>query len=175
MNTQKETWKDIERFAGIYQVSDLGNVRSLDRYDSMGRFWSGKQLTPQFDGRKNYLHVNLCGTTYQIHTLVAKAFVKNPNMYKEVNHIDERKTNNKASNLEWCSRKYNNLYGSRGAHWKGENNPSAKLSNQEVVSILEQRKQGDKLKNIAARYGVSLNHICNICNGKRRGEGNYNN
>ena len=51
--------------------------------------------------------------TYLVHRLVASTFIDNPNNYKEINHIDEDKTNNKISNLEWCSRIYNVNYGNR--------------------------------------------------------------
>ena len=107
-----EVWKDIEHYKGIYQVSNRGRVRSLDR-QSNGRFYYGKVLTNRIraDGYVDVmLSVNRSQYRPKIHTLVAKAFIDNPNQYSEVNHKDECKSNNAVSNLEWCSRQYNNQY-----------------------------------------------------------------
>lgn len=60
-----------------------------------------------------FLYKNNIRKTYLVHRLVASTFIDNPNNYKEINHIDEDKTNNKISNLEWCSRIYNVNYGNR--------------------------------------------------------------
>ena len=114
-----EIWKPIKGYEGLYEVSNFGRIRSLDRWCSHRR---GKQLkkgkilkTRQtWDG---YLIVNLYKAgrikTVKVHRLVAEVFLPNPNNYKEVNHKDECKTNNIVSNLEWCDRKYNINYGTR--------------------------------------------------------------
>lgn len=98
----KEIWKDIEGYEGFYQVSNLGNVRSLN-YGNKGFV---KNLKPRIV-KDGYYMVNLKNKNYQIHQLVAKAFISNPNNYVEINHKDENKHNNCADNLEWCSREYN--------------------------------------------------------------------
>ena len=100
-----EEWRDIKGYEGLYQVSNLGRVRS-ERKILKG--------TPDKDG---YLRVALCknGTRkyFGIHRLVAIAFIYNTNNYPCVNHRDENKTNNRAKNLEWCTIAYNNCYGDR--------------------------------------------------------------
>lgn len=103
-----EVWKDIPGYEGHYQVSNMGNIRSFKRGVNL--------LKPR--GSRNgggYSHLSLYMNgnekDYNIHRLVAAAFVPNPNAFSEVNHIDENKHNNKASNLEWCSRLYNMNYG----------------------------------------------------------------
>ena len=115
----KEIWKTIEGFEGLYEVSNLGRVRSLDRvrkagYGSTANI-KGKILAPQNINNRKYLTVNLyrneIGKHYLVHRLVANAFIPNPNNLPEVNHKDENPSNNNVSNLEWCDRKYNNLYG----------------------------------------------------------------
>ena len=113
----KRIWKDIEGFEGLYQVSNLGEVRSLTReitrYDGYTQSYIGKILKQS--NHKGYFLVSLCeNSIYKhiyVHTLVAQAFLPNPNNYNEINHKDENKHNNCVWNLEWCDRSYNNSYG----------------------------------------------------------------
>ena len=103
----QERWKDIEDYDGAYQISDLGRVRSC-KYG----YWRIRR--PGKDGN-GYLYINLCKDrnikNVKIHRLVARYFVKNDNIFNsEINHKDENKENNRASNLEWCDRKYNLTY-----------------------------------------------------------------
>lgn len=110
-----EKWADIKGYEGKYQVSDLGNIRGIDRTDNLGRKVKGKTITQQTH-KNGYKFVKLRSDgvqkTFSVHRLVADAFCDNPNNLPEVNHIDEDKNNNRASNLEWCTRQYNNSYGS---------------------------------------------------------------
>ena len=107
-----EIWKDIKGYEGLYQVSNMGRIKSLN-YRRTGEegLLSGK---PNSGG---YLIVNLSKNkkrkSFYIHKLVAENFLPNPKNLPEVNHIDENKENNTVYNLEWCDRKYNNNYGSR--------------------------------------------------------------
>ena len=104
MNTESENWKDIEHFEGYYQISNLGNVRSVSRQVSKHEFRPGKTLKPKL--QYNVYKVGLTNKAkirrdYRIDFLVAKAFV---NGYKEgmvVCHIDCDPFNNKANNLMW--------------------------------------------------------------------------
>lgn len=115
-----EVWKDIPDFEGYYQASNIGRIRSVDRYvnDRWGnkRLLKGQIIKPQFD-KDGYLRLNLnkqCKKIpKRINRIVAEAFIPNPNNLPQVNHKDENKLNNRVSNLEWCSVMYNNLYGSR--------------------------------------------------------------
>ena len=104
---QQEVWRDVDGYEGMYQVSDLGRVRSRKSGE-----W--KVLRPVNNG-KGYLIVNLCKDgvmkTYRIHRLVAQAFIDNTDSSKTlINHIDECKQNNRVSNLEYCTALYNNTY-----------------------------------------------------------------
>lgn len=104
---QHEIWKDIFGYDGMYQVSDLGRVRSLkfgkERILKNGTTGSGYLTVCLFKDNK----VN----GFLVHRLVASAFIPNDNIFNtDINHRDECKQNNKVSNLEWCDRRYNNTY-----------------------------------------------------------------
>ena len=112
-----EIWRDIAGYEGLYQVSNWGNVRSLDHVveNKYGyRIVTGKNRKNQT--RPNgYLFVMLSKKSKQngfdIHRLVATAFLDNPQKLPCVNHKDENKKNNCVENLEWCDYKYNSNYG----------------------------------------------------------------
>lgn len=114
----KECWKPIPAYMGLYEASNLGNIRSVDRYESwttpsgqiVTRFRPGKQLTPTCKNRRannitSTLYVSLCkdGKTsvFAIHEIIASLWVKNPHHYTTIQHKDKNKQNNAASNLEW--------------------------------------------------------------------------
>ena len=113
-----EIWKPIPEFEGLYEVSNFGNVRSLDRKviqkNAFGTYsdviYKGQLL--KFNKAKNgYLYFTArsqtSNKTLKPHRLVAILFVENPHMYLEVNHIDGNKENNHYTNLEWCTSKQN--------------------------------------------------------------------
>lgn len=174
----QEIWKKISDYPN-YEVSNLGRVRSIDRIDSLGRKKKGQILKPQYDGRRLYLHVCLSREgkciTKNIHRLVAEAFIKNPYNLKEVNHKDEDKTNNKASNLEWCDHIYNNRYGSKPSKSRGLNNPMNKFDK----SVIDYIKKNHILcggsmrnKDLAKMFNISPTHVCAIAHGRRWNDAN---
>lgn len=114
----KEVWKDVLGYEGLYQVSNLGRVKSLFREvhykdGRIGHF--PEMILRQGTNHKGYKVVYLSKSsskkTALVHRLVAKAFIPNPNSLPQINHKDEDKVNNTADNLEWCNAKYNNNYG----------------------------------------------------------------
>lgn len=108
------TWKDIEGYEGLYQVSSTGLVRSLDRINSAGKRIKG-QIRHQTKNKNGYLYVNLCknGVVHNcsVHRLVANAFIPNPDDLYTVNHKNENKEDNRVENLEWMTLQNNLRYG----------------------------------------------------------------
>lgn len=104
---ENEKWKDIDGYDGMYQVSDLGRVRSK---------YSGEWKMLRFDmDRHGYFRVVLSKygkhKRFLVHRLVAQAFIKNDDDTKnQINHIDECKQNNRLSNIEYCTAQYNMTY-----------------------------------------------------------------
>ena len=106
-NIENEEWRDIDGYDGMYQVSDIGRVRSL-------KYGKVRVLKPQKDNG-GYLFVNLYRDRkmkhFLVHRLVAQAFIQNDDETKtQINHINEVKSENRVSNLEWCSAQYNMTY-----------------------------------------------------------------
>ena len=127
-NSILENWKDIPDWEGLYQVSNLGRVRSLDRFVEVNVFGKrkGKQIKKGkvlnlvlHNGAGKHPEYMVCLAkngkckNMYVHRLVAMAFIPNPNGLPEVNHKDENSLNNVVSNLEWCDRTYNYYYGTR--------------------------------------------------------------
>lgn len=110
-----EIWVDVIGFEGLYKVSNIGRVKSVDRIikkkNGKNIFTIGKLLTQHENGHgysivilydKNHNH-----NTKKVHRLVAEAFIDNPKKYQVVNHINQVRTDNRVCNLEWCSYRYN--------------------------------------------------------------------
>ncbi len=100
---KEERWLPVVGFEGLYEVSSLGRVKSLN-YRSTGK----EEILSLHDNGKGYLHVDLCknGKMYHksVHRLVARAFIPNPENKREVHHIDGNTHNNCVSNLQWVTR-----------------------------------------------------------------------
>lgn len=126
-----EIWKDIKDYEGKYQISNLGNIKSLPR--QMG-FYSNSniKIINGYIKKEGYFQVDLYKDNHRkkfyTHRLVAKAFIYNPNNYPQINHKDENKSNNTVDNLEWCTAKYNINYGSRTENAKKNKINHSKLS-----------------------------------------------
>ena len=113
-------WKDIAGYEGLYQISNLGEVKSLKRTYQCGNCGNitkelREKLMKQSTSKFGYKRVKLCKNgnenIWLIHRLVAIAFLDNKTLLPQVNHKDENKSNNMVDNLEWCDAKYNINYG----------------------------------------------------------------
>lgn len=111
---QIENWETIKNYEGLYEISNHGRVRSLDRFVN-GRytnkaFAKGRILIPNKNGT-GYLAVSLCFNGNQknthVHRLIATYFIPNPYNLPQVNHKDGNKQNNNLDNLEWVTHKEN--------------------------------------------------------------------
>ena len=115
----KEIWKDIQDYEGLYQISNLGNVRSLKKWcgNRYQEKWKDeiKKLKPTDNGY-GYLIISLRKNkkrkNFYIHRLVAKAFLKNEENKSQINHKDYNRYNNKINNLEYCTPKENTMHSS---------------------------------------------------------------
>ena len=110
-----EEWRDVVGYEGLYQVSNLGRVKSLSRGTNKNQHTNNTRIMKQHIASSGYLslcfEVDTKKEFLSIHRLVANAFLPNPNNLPCVNHKDENKLNNKVDNLEFCTYKYNSNYG----------------------------------------------------------------
>ena len=105
----REIWEDIPGYEGMYQVSNIGNVRSMN-YKGHGEV---KNLTPKCNNCGRLwvdLWKNGTGKCHLVHRLVAIAFIPNPFNHPQINHLDENPKNNRVENLEWCTALHNVRY-----------------------------------------------------------------
>ena len=156
-----EEWKDIVGYEGLYQVSNLGNIKSFKRYIE------GKLLIPKSD-KDGYKEIGIRDITgkrtfKRIHRLVAEAFIPNPNKYKFINHKDNNPTNNTVDNIEWCSIEYNNKYRftNGNACHKGEKHPMSSLTNEDVIRIAAIGNQNTHSEPIIAKLFNTTRSIVN--------------
>ena len=181
----KEEWKNIAGYEGLYEVSNMGRVRSLNYNRRIGKI---KVLKPQNNGQ-GYLVVKLSknreGKRFKVHRLVAQTFIPNPFGKPQVNHKDENKTNNNVENLEWVTAKENNNYGTRTERAAKAliNNPklSKALINNPKLSkaVLQYTKDGKLIaeypssKEAARQTRINRGNISSCCRGKIKSAGGY--
>lgn len=174
----EELWKDIAGYEGLYQVSNQGRVRSLDRYvECVDTYRHYKGRIMKLDKRKNgYLQVNLkrqkLNKQFLIHRLVAQAFIPNPDSLPCVNHKDENKENNNVDNLEWCTEAYNNEYG-EGHKKRSENAIKYAIKNQSKA-VLQFSLNGEYIAEYYSATEAGRKNNCRqggiseCCNGKQK-------
>lgn len=182
----EEIWKDVKNYEGLYQVSNLGRVKSLGN----NRSRKEKILKPHTT-KAGYLMVGLYkngkGKDFLLHRIVAMEFIPNPNNYPQCNHLDENKKNNCVENLEWCTAKFNINYGTRNekmaAALKGRKRPeetvkkiSAALSKPLLqIDPLTNKiiKEWESATEVKEKLGLNNRHISECCNGKLKSSGGF--
>ena len=166
-----EIWLPIEGYENLYEVSNLGRVRRLESFvtntNGVRRKVPGKILKP--GTARGYLIVNLSkngiSRPFLIHRIVSTAFLPNPDNLPQVNHRDENKQNNSVENLEWCSAKDNNNYGTRNKRI------SEKRSKQ--VLCVELNQIFPSLNEAARQLRLSVGNISNVLAGRSKTTGGY--
>ena len=154
---------------GLYQVSNLGNVRSLN-YNKTKKIQHLKKVV---NNKRGYLAVGLSKKGIfkikTVHRLVAETFISNPNNLPQVNHIDENKLNNSVTNLEWCTNKYNINYGTR----------KERISEKKGRKIIQLDKDDNIIKvwngtcQASRELKINEGNIWEACNNKRKTAGKY--
>lgn len=154
----KEEWRDIKNYEGYYQVSSLGEVRSLNRLIKTGtgyRTKRGQKINGVISNR-GYVNQRLWkdGKMKNIleHRLVANAFIPNPNNLPEINHKDGNKLNNTVKNLEWVSRSQNIIHAFETGLEKPKKSIITKTTFDNIVSEIS---EGCKVKDILKKYNCS--------------------
>ena len=162
-----EEWRDVVGYEGRYQVSSMGRVKSLVRKDCLGRTVKERFLKPCMD-KDEYLLVTLCAggkpKTLRVHRLVCEAFHENPDNKSDVNHINENKTDNRAVNLEWSTRRENCNHGSRNERVaKSQSKPVAQYAQDgELIKVWPSTMEAER------QAGFNCGNISLAANGNRK-------
>ena len=181
-----EVWKDIEGFEGLYQVSNLGRIKSLPKKNGCC-IQKNEKIMKQFDNKNGYLCLSLSKNnkwkTYVVHQLVANAFLDRNNFKSmnyenkekininklDINHKNENKKDNRVENLEYCTRSYNNCYRNK-----------IKIITDKISKKVNQYDlQGNFIKmwkstrEVERTLGINHTSISFCCNGKYKKAGGY--
>lgn len=169
-----ELWKPIIGYEGIYEVSNMGNIRSIDRHRADGAFISGRKIKTSL--AMGYPYFNACkngrSSPIYVHQCVAEAFIGlRPDGF-QINHIDGDKRNNFVGNLEYVTPSQNMSHAiSRGLNVvprpdnRGENHGMSKLLNSDIPDIKHLLSSGHSVEEVSGIYGVSRATINDIKRG----------
>ena len=169
-----EIWKPIKDFEGLYEVSNLGRVKSLSRlkHPNCGRYYLKEKILKIWKNPNGYYATCLSKNgnhTKTIHRLVAETFIPNQNNYPCVNHKDEDKSNNCVDNLEWCTWEYNNNYKNKGE----------RISKTKFKKVSQYDLEGNYIKEWESILGaskqlnISSSGITNCIHGRSKSAGGY--
>lgn len=174
-------WREVKGFEGFYEVSDTGRVRSVNRNvqscNGVNRHLCGREMKITRSKNKHrhgdcYYVVNLRkhGKSFvkTIHSLVADAFIPNPENHPTVNHIDGNKGNNHVSNLEWVSYKDNNIH----ALYTGLRKPRGVKISQETIDG-EFISMYKSVCEASRETGISRGSISHCVNGYTKSAGGF--
>jgi hypothetical protein len=171
MKQDIEIWKPLKNYEVLYEISNLGRVRSLIKKGNS----LYKIKKTNMDVSTGYINIQLrknnIPLTKRVHRLVAETFIPNLDNKPIVNHIDGNKKNNRVDNLKWVTYSENTLHSFKlGLQKKifGNNNYITKIKDEDVLKIRELIKEGKTNRDIAKLYKVNPSQISRIKTGKRR-------
>ena len=168
----EEIWKPVVGYEGLYEVSNVGRVKGLDRQvRTKGgglKFWKGKLLKPALN-TGGYPFVGLCKdgvrTSMQVHTLIMDTFVGPRPKGFEVCHNDNDRSHSVLSNLRYDSRKGNHAdMRAHGTWQEGEAHPQSKLTAEDVLEIRAGHARGLTCRELAEQYNITHQAIRAIVN-----------
>ena len=183
----EEVWKDVVGYEGMYQVSNLGRIRSLDRFVNSSVINIGKKKTK---GRilkqcicHGYLVVSLGknGKTQRVHRLVANEFIPNPENKPHIDHINTIRTDNRVENLRWVTAKENSnnpiskekirkVMTGRKQSEESNNKRKEKAKKQKVICV-ETNTIYESMKECGRKNGITSSQISRACRGIRKTAG----
>ena len=156
----EEIWKDIYfeennkiiDYRGLYQISNLGRIKSLKR-----KYTTENRILKYHKNNSGYCYVDLCKNSetkrFLIHRLVAIHFIANPNNLSQVNHKNENKEDNCVENLEWCTHEYNQKYGTKSKRQsekikgrKASDDTKLKMSKSRSKKVIQYDLNGNIIK-----------------------------
>ena len=172
----REEWKDIKGYEGLYQVSNLGRIKSLPKKIKMRNQYTEKEMIlKQETDKRGYARITLCKENEkhkqaQVHRLVAIAFIPNKKNKPQINHKDGNKLNNNVDNLEWVTAKENTQHALRIGLKK--NFKRIKVNQYDLYGNFI--KQWESLTSASKGTNMSSNsHICSCCRGERKTAGGF--
>ena len=176
MQNQEEIWKDVVGYEGLYQVSNLGRVKSLPKYH-----FNRTIILKKWIDKKGYEHISLSKNNNikhkSVHRLIAETFIPNPENKLEVDHINGIPSDNRVVNLRWCTRKENCNFPLYREHSSKERcwMYNRKLDLHPRARKVGQYSIGGELiriwcccKDACDTLGLSRGAVSQCCNGKRK-------
>ena len=157
----EEVWRDIVGYEGLYMVSNMGRVKSLNYNKCSGKEKVLKQAINGMGYYTVHLYKDKKGKTFTIHKLIAQAFIPNPKNKKCIDHINTIRTDNRIENLRWVTQKEN------------LNNSLTRKNKSKSVMCIEEGKIFTSGIEAGEYYGVNIGSISNCCKGKRKSAGGY--